>query len=113
MLKSITQLVPFGCDSFAENIYAVYLANVGANGIDAWDYLIGYFEREHYIYCPKQVAKFLILKDWNRNNSNFQLLQAIYKNIGWMRSDDPRLVPYANEVKIFQGRAYKDKVYVP
>jgi len=82
MLKTITQLVPFGDGSKSQNICGYYLANmrcVSRRIPVKYEYFIGYYEVPSEFNDYKQTEKFLIIPSWDRSKSNFDLLQEIFK----------------------------------
>ncbi len=114
MLKTITQLVPFGDDSKAQNICGYYLANMGWVGRSLpikYEYIIGYYEVPSEFNNYKQTEKFLVIPSWDRSKSNFDLLQEIFKkdnfwhSFGQFRAEDRYVC------KAMRGRAIKDGLY--
>jgi hypothetical protein len=114
MLKTTTQLVPFGDDSKSQNICGHYLANMG--WVDRripvkYEYIIGYYEVPSEFNNYKQTEKFLIIPSWDRSKSNFDLLQEIFKKdnlwhlYGTFRDKDK----YVCEA--MRDRAIKDGLY--
>lgn len=113
MLRTITELVPFGQDDYARRISAMYLGNVGAtdNGKKVtFNYVIGYFEKPSQ-FARDGVCQFKFLKDYDRNQSTFNLMKAIYNKKDWMNEEQFLEVDYhdiSRIVSIMFERAKQD-----
>lgn len=123
MLRTITDLVPFGEDSSARPINVYYLANFGPtlSSPAGFNYLIAYYENAS-AYGPKtRVFKFIT--GWDRMKSNLELKAEIFKEADWTSQDDiivglateQALAPdYTREViSLFDSRAEKDIQFKP
>lgn len=116
MLRTITELVPYGQDAWSKNISAMYIANIGENSDGTCNYLVGYFEAPSD-FC-KGIEKYKVLTHHNRRNSTFEALNAIYGiKYDWLSSDDLLEVYEEKQsdvsyiVQIFKERASKDLKY--
>lgn len=123
MLRTITDLVPFGEDSAARPINVYYLANFGPTltSPSGFNYLIAYYENAS-AYGPKtRVFKFIT--GWDRMKSNLELKSEIFKEADWTSQDDI-IVGLATEqalapdytrtiINLFDSRAEKDILFIP
>lgn len=124
MLRTITELVPFGVDEYSKRISGYYLANVGRsvgpnNTLSSvrCHYVIGYFEKSSP-FCKQDIAIFKLIKDYDRMNSNFNMMKEIFSPDGWYDEErfldsinDPCFGDIEDAVKIFKERAKKDNIF--
>lgn len=87
MLRSITELVPFGYGT-PRAICGYYLGNIGVskNG-NGFDYVIGFFETDSP-YAHDGLVMFKRIEKWDRINSNFALIQKIFQKKGWVTGQE-------------------------
>ena len=112
MLRTLTELVPFGDDYSARRICGYYLANVTdfgeASGLH--EYLIGFFETKS-IFAPKGVVKFKHIKNWDRMQSNFAMMQEAFRSDGWVDMIDPENEYLTYVVDKMYKRAKENGIY--
>lgn len=104
MLRTITELVPFGRDDAAKPISVFYIANIGKTTTysDTYSYVLGYYETASAF--SKGERKFKVLDFWNRNRPYSEMLSAFFSDeLHWMPSTQ-----YSKVDKIFDKRAKDD-----
>jgi hypothetical protein len=93
MLRTKIELVPFGVEAYTKNLSVMYLANIGESVIGSrngvCDYLIGYYETASPVAGTDSFSKFKLIKNYDRNNTCFAMMEAIYdKKLPWMTFDE-------------------------
>lgn len=112
MLKSVIELIPYGYDADKRPIAGFYLANLSiVSELGLYDYLIAYFELPCQFNDFKQVEKYLLLANHNRNLPMFNTLACIFNSPDWCDSSEVYFMGYGEYVDIIRGRAGKDKIF--
>lgn len=112
MLRTITELVPFGQEEHKRNISVMYLANLGSTASassNLCNYFVGYYEKASVFSGGKDIRKFKYIGKYNRMNSTFHLMKEIYDVGGWL--DNPELygnIDWDCTIEVFDSRAKQD-----
>lgn len=85
MLRTITELVPFGDDSRARPIAKMFLANVGRADLpNCCNYLVVYAEQASMFSDNKPILTAKFIESYNRMAPTFALMKKIYEEDGWL-----------------------------
>lgn len=103
MLRTITELVPFGNDNLARPVSVMYLANLGISKSGNFNYYIGYYECASIYSGNKPIRKFKFIENYDRMNSTFDLMKSIYDKSGWKET-----VQFDDIAELFDTRAKED-----
>lgn len=87
MLRSVTELVPFGYDKDARRISALYLGNLGRE-YEGFNYLIAYYETPSMFSSDAGIRTYKFIINYDRYNSTFNMMQEIYKPEGWLNGTE-------------------------
>lgn len=116
MLRTITELVPFGDDKHAKRISTMYLANMGRVEGNRCDYFVGYYERASIFTNYKDIRKFKYISNYDRMASTFDLMLEIYCDECWIDgeyiADYHEDSPTSKVMRIFDERANTDIGFV-
>lgn len=109
MIKCTTELIPYGIDEWSKVISNLYIANIGENENGTYNYVAVYYEAPSDF--TKGVNKYCIIKNYDRNQSMFNMYKDLFSQwTTWMEEDD--FLEIAEEkypkatwcVKIFKDR---------